>query len=293
MSTEASSAEEGGGGPDVSGSNEASATEPTVVPTVWGLRRGVRVATKVGTILLGTSGLAMLLGIAWLPTVVVPGRGPRLRARIRQSAFRLWGKGMLFTLGVRVHTRGVRPTPGRMIVSNHLSYLDIATLSSLLPAVFVSKAEVKRWPFWGAMATMAGTIFIDRGRKRDTVRVLEEMALAFDRGDSVVVFPEATSTEGATILPFKSSLLAHAAEGGNPVEWMTVTYRAVEPGASARDHVCWWGDMGFLPHFMDLCSLRGVDATVTFGNAPISGDDRKDLAESLRATMLTEFTPVS
>ncbi|NNM34452.1 MAG: 1-acyl-sn-glycerol-3-phosphate acyltransferase, partial [Gemmatimonadetes bacterium] len=85
-------------------------------------------------------------------------------------AFRLWGAGMLRTLGVRTSVEGSPPRSGRLIVSNHLGYIDIATLASVLPTVFVSKAEVRRWPFWGAMAAMAGTIFIDRGRKRDTVR---------------------------------------------------------------------------------------------------------------------------
>jgi len=191
-----------------------------------------------------------------------------------------------------VTSEGTPPPAGAMIVSNHLSYLDIATLASLLPAVFVSKAEVERWPFWGTMARMGGTIFIDRGRKRDTVRVLSEIENAFLRGDSVVVFPEGTSTEGSTIIPFKSSLLASAATQGNPVYWLTVSYQTPHGGDLARDHVCWWGDAAFLPHFIGLCKLRRIEALITFGDAPIQAQDRKALADTLRRTMLTRFTPV-
>ena len=125
----------------------------------------VRAAWKIPVILVGTLILASGLAVSWAPSLLAGPRGPRWRASCRRVAFRLWGTGMLHTLGVRTSMQGRPPARGRLIVSNHLGYIDIATLASLLPAVFVSKAEVRAWPFWGAMAAMAGTIFIDRGRK--------------------------------------------------------------------------------------------------------------------------------
>ena len=119
------------------------------------------------------------------------------------------------------------------------------------------------------------------------------MDRAFARGDSVIVFPEATSTEGATILPFKSSLLATAAQQGNLVHWLTVTYQTPPDAPSARERVCWWGDMEFLSHFLGLCDLRRIDATVTYGPTPEAGEDRKELADKLRRAMLPHFEPVS
>lgn len=253
----------------------------------------LRIFVKVVAIVAGTGVLAGFLALAWIPTLPFRRSGSRWRARIRQPVFRTWGRGMLRTLGVRVAVEGNPPPAGAMIVSNHLSYLDIATLASLLPAVFVSKAEVERWPFWGTMARMGGTIFIDRGRSRDTVRVLSEIEAAFHRGDSVVIFPEATSTDGSAIIPFKSSLLASAATQGNPVHWLTVSYRTPVQGDSARDHVCWWGDAAFLPHFLGLCRLRRIEARVTFGDTPVQAHDRKVLANTLRHAMLTRFTPIT
>ena len=256
-------------------------------------RKKLRTARKLILILVGTAVLASGMLVLWIPTLLVPSRRERWQARIRRPVFRVWGLGMLFTLGVRLRSEGTPPPPGSLIVSNHLSYLDISTLACLLPAVFVSKAEVQRWPFWGTMASMGGTIFIDRGKKRDTVRVLSEMGAALNAGDSVIVFPEATSTDGASIIPFKSSLLATAGAEGIPVHWLTINYEAPDAGASARDQVCWWGDMEFLPHFLGLCALRRVNATVHYGDAPLVVRDRKQLAADLRQRMLTTFTPTS
>lgn len=292
MSTAASSDSPAAGGVGAGGLGTSPAAAAPPAPPL-GAAGMIRVGWKIPTILIGTLVLASGLAVSWVPSVFVGSRGQRWRAACRRVAFRLWGRGMLWTLGVRTSVQGTPPAPGRLIVSNHLGYIDIATLASLLPAVFVSKAEVRSWPFWGAMAAMAGTIFIDRGRKRDTVRVLHEMDEAFARGDSVVVFPEATSTDGSTIWPFKSSLLAAAAAGGNPVEWMTVGYLTPDAGTSARLQVCWWGDMGFFRHFLGLCALGRIDARVTFGDGPQSHEDRKTLAETLRALMLTQHDAVT
>lgn len=178
------------------------------------------------------------------------------------------------------------------MVSNHLSYLDIIVLGSLLPVVFVSKSEVRNWPFVGLVATMAGTIYVDRGRKRDALRVLAHMQAALDRGDGVVLFPEATSTEGATILPFRTSLLAGAARLGSSVRWLTLSYRTPPGAPAARDRVCWWGDAGFVGHFLRLCGLRRIDCAVHFGDPPARSSDRKALGRVLRDAMLREFQPV-
>ena len=82
-------------------------------------------------------------------------------------------------------------------------------------------AELRRWPLWGFAASIGDTIFVDRATRRDVIRVRDEMAQARERGDTVIVFPEATSTAGETILPLKPALLADAAAAGTPVHWLT------------------------------------------------------------------------
>lgn len=252
------------------------------------LRAGVRVVAVVAW----TAAIAAGLAVAWALPRVRRNGGAAGRTAVRRRAMAFWGRRVLAVLGVRSATTGTPPPPGVLVVSNHLSYLDIPVLASLLPVVFVSKAEVRRWPFWGWMATIAGTVYIDRTRKRDALRVLEGMERAMGRGDGVVIFPEATSTEGATILPFKTSLLELAASRRAPVYWVTLSYRATEVGVRARDRVCWWGDMAFGRHLAGLCALRGVDCRIRFGDGPIRNGGRKALADDLRQAMLREYEPV-
>ncbi len=256
-----------------------------------GAASSARAVLRVPAVFAWTASVAAALAAAWLPTLATR-NGAARRARVRRALHRAWGRGTLRILGVRVACTGPPPAGG-LVTSNHLSYLDIIVLGSALPVVFVSKSEVRNWPFVGLVATMAGTIYIDRNRKRDALRVLARMQTALDRGDAVVIFPEATSTEGATILPFRSSLLAGAARNGEPVRWLTLSYRTPPGAPPARDRVCWWGDAGFVGHFLRLCGLRRIDCAVHFGERPLRSRDRKALARSLREAMLQQFQPVA
>ena len=237
--------------------------------------------------------MVALLGLSWIPTLLRPRAGGPARARIRRWYSRLWGRGIVRILGVRVAARGTPPPPGALIVSNHLSYLDILVLSSLLPVVFVSKAELRRWPYWGFVSAVGGTVYIDRSKRRDVVGALAGIERALERGDGVVVFPEATTGDGASLLPFKPSLLATAAARRSPVHWLTVTYRTPPGAPSARDRVCWWSDVPFPRHCAGLFALRRVHCTVRFGDEPMRSRDRKALAVALRGEMLQHFEPVA
>ena len=236
--------------------------------------------------------MAASLLLSWLPTVLRPGSGPVRRARTRRRVKRVWGRGLMRIIGVRIEAGGRPPPRGALIVSNHLGYLDIPMLDSVAPMVFVARADLRRWPFWGFMATLGGTIYVDRATKRDVLRVRREMGEAMARGDRVILFPEATSTAGETILPLKPALLADAAADRTPVHWLTVSYRTPPEGPAARDQVCWWGDAGFLSHVLGLFALRRVHCTLRFGDAPLRSADRKALAIDLRSAMLRRFEPV-
>ena len=249
------------------------------------------VTARACAVLVWTTAVSALLVASWLPTVPFRRSGDTMRASARRIAKRAWARGLLFVLGVRVAVRGRPPPRGAILVSNHLGYLDIPAVDSVAPAVFVARADLRRWPFWGAVAALGGTIFVDRATKRDVLAVRRSMLAALARREGVLVFPEATSTAGETILPFKPALLADAAERGLPVYWLTLTYQA--PGASARDRVCWWTDVGFLPHLAGLLALRRVDCTIRFGPEPVLSDDRKELARKLRERMIDRFEAVA
>lgn len=257
-----------------------------------GVLERARVAVKAAAIGAWTTLLVALLGISWLPSLLRRRSGATSRARIRRWYSRLWGRAVVRLIGVRVATRGAAPPAAALIVSNHVSYLDIIVLSSLLPVVFVAKAGLRGWPYLGFVSAVGGTVYIDRSKKRDVLGALAGIDRAVGRGDGVVIFPEATTSAGTSMLPFKPSLLAIAAARESPVHWLTVTYRTPPGSPSARDRVSWWSDIAFPKHCAGLLALKRVDCTVRFGDTPLQSPDRKALAAALRAAMLEDFEPV-
>ena len=274
MSSAASSASAG---------ETAGPAPPHVPPGRWPV-----VAVRALAVLAWTTAMAALVVVLRLATA---GRA-RAGARARRWVVRRWGRGLARIAGVRIETEGEAPPRGSLVVSNHLGYLDIPVLDAVAPMVFVARADLRRWPFWGVAATVGGTIYVDRATRRDVVRVRREMGEAMALGDTVIVFAEATSTGGDTILPLKPALLADAAARGTPVHWLTLTYRTPPDGPHARDQVCWWGNAGFPSHVLGLFALKRVECRIRFGDAPLRGTDRKALAVDLRRAMLERFEPV-
>ncbi|MDE2980116.1 MAG: lysophospholipid acyltransferase family protein [Gemmatimonadota bacterium] len=266
--------------------------EMSRLPQLWA-GEWLRAIRRTVVVFLLTSAVATAMLAAWAPTLAFRAAGPGLRARIRRRAQRTWGRGMMLATGVRVSAEGTPPPDGALVVSNHLGYLDIAAVNSVAPMVFVSRADVRRWPFWGAMAALGGTVFVDRARKRDVIRVRRDIEAALGRGDRVLIFPEATTTDGSTIRPLKPALLAAAAERNMPVYWMTLSYGTPPGSPSARDRVCWWQGVGFVPHALALFGLKRAYCTIRFGDTPVRATDRKELAVALRTRMLQRFEPVT
>lgn len=190
-----------------------------------------------------------------------------------------WSRRTLRLLNVRVKTEGPLPGSG-LVASNHLGYLDIVVLASLRPFFFVSKANVKGWPVLGTLAQLAGTLFVSRERRTEVGRFNQELAERLRHGQPVVLFPEGTSSDGRQVLPFRSPLLAPVTDGQNPVTPTWLGYELAE--GSVEDEVCYWRDMVFVPHFLNLLSKRKIQARVVFGE-PLAGNlDRKQLAVELR-----------
>jgi len=182
-------------------------------------------------------------------------------------------------LGIPVSVRGQFPSSG-LIASNHLSYLDILVYSSISPCVFVSKREVKSWPVFGVMGEIAGTVFIDRSRNVDTLRVNNEMLEALAQGAVVVLYAEGTSTNGQSVLPFRPALFEGVVKSGVPITPAHISY-SLSDGDPSED-VCYWGDHSFLPHLLRLLSRHGVSAHVRFSSEANTFEDRKVAAEQTR-----------
>ena len=207
------------------------------------------------------------------------GRGP-LAVGARTQWLCRWSQRTLSLFDICVSVRGAPPTAG-LLVCNHLSYLDILVLASRNPSVFVAKAEVSRWPVFGALARAAGTLFIHREKPGDVPRLNGAMAPLVSAGHVVVFFPEGTSSDGHTVLPFHSALLAPAAEHRWPVTAAWMGY-ALEDG-SVEDEVCYWRDMTFFQHLLNLMTKRQIRACVIYGETHLAEANRKGLARQLQA----------
>ncbi len=202
-----------------------------------------------------------------------------------------WAKTLAKIMNMKVHVKGQPPKSPFFLVSNHLSYIDIIAYFTQVHCIFVAKAELADWPLFGLLAKSANTMFIDRTNKKDIPRVIGLIEQAIHESDGVIVFPEGTSTKGDALLPFKSPLLEYAAEKNFPVSYATIHYRTGELDPPAYLAVCWWGDMTFGGHFLDLLKLSKIEATITFGSATVKGDDRKTIAQELWHLTNQQFVP--
>jgi 1-acyl-sn-glycerol-3-phosphate acyltransferase len=199
--------------------------------------------------------------------------------RGRAAWLHRWTGRALWWMGFRIATEGAPPPEG-VLVSNHLGYLDVFLLSAISPTVFVSNHEVGSWPLAGALTRMAGTIFIDRRRRADVIRVGEALAPIIEVGQPVALFLEGTSTGGDRVLPFHSSLLAPAVRNHWTLTPAFIHYAA--PGAATETDLAYWGDAVFFPHFLNLLGLPRVEARVCFGRPRAAEGDRRQLATGLR-----------
>ena len=220
--------------------------------------------------ILTIAGLA-LLDFAW--------RRCRRDLSLSERAFWLqeYCRLLLPHLGVRWETSGAVPTTG-LVVSNHLSYLDILVYSAVMGCSFVSKAEVRSWPLFGPFAKLSGTVFVWRHSAKDSARAYAELTGSLRTGHPVVLFPEATTSDGVTILPFRSTMFQAAIDAGVPVTPAMVGYAPLADG-SVADDICFWGDMTALPHAMKLFSKRRIECHIRFAGYLPQEPDRKQLAK--------------
>ncbi len=206
-------------------------------------------------------------------------------------------------LRVRVRTIGapVRDQPV-LIVSNHVSWVDIVLLGSVAPVAFVAKSEIADWPLIGQGAKAQRSIFVDRARRHQTAGAVEEMAQRLTNGTPVVLFAEGTSSDGNRVLQFRSALVGAARDAlaqAKPaqqilVQPLSISYTRFQGLPMGRQHrpvVAWYGDLDFMPHLKEFVRRGAVDAVVTWGE-PVAYEgttDRKALAKSLENTV-RDFT---
>ncbi len=200
----------------------------------------------------------------------------------RQHYIQWWSRKTLRLLGVELQLRGQSRPGAKLVVANHVSWLDIAAMHAVLPeARFVSKAELKHWPVVGMLVVGVNTLFIERSSKRDALRVVHQTAEALQAGDTVAVFPEGTTGPGPQPLPFHANLLQAAIATEMPIQ--PVVLRWHEPGERFSTTARFVGDMTLVRSLWSVASAKDLAIEIQILSAHSSAHaDRRALAERLR-----------
>lgn len=204
----------------------------------------------------------------------------------------LWNKGIARIVNLRVKVSGVIPdVSGGLVVSNHLSYLDIIAHGSVLPLRYSPKADIAKWPMLGWYIGLSRPVWTDRQSRQASKKAVRDFAKTMRHGMYLIVYPEGTSTDGKSgILPFKSTSFEAALVGGAPIIPTIIRYNEV-PG---RPTVCWYGDMTLIPHLWQLLRFPLIEAEVQFLEPIIpDGRPRKELASMIRDVMVCEYNKIA
>lgn len=218
-------------------------------------------------------------------------RFSRASAETRTQLTRAWSLKLLRLAGVRlvVHNDVARLDEGVLVVSNHVSWIDIYVINAWRPTPFVSKAEVGNWPLIGWFARNLDTVFVEREKRSDARRIMHELSARLERGELMCVFPEGTTSDGLALKPFHSNLFQAAVSACKPVQPICLMYEDAH------------GRQTTAPAYIDDVSLKEsldallkggpITAHVYVGDAIEPGADRRQLAvraqEAVGAAMET------
>jgi len=188
-----------------------------------------------------------------------------------------WNRTVCRILNLRLNVSGRPDANARLVVANHISWLDIIALGAQGPCVFVAKREVADWPVMGYLAKRTGTLFVQRGDAAQTAAVAERMAWQLRQGKRLVLFPEGTTTSGDRVLRFHGKLFHPAQLAGARVQAVALRYEG-----AAKPCAPFVGDDEFLPHLLEILKLGRIDLHVHYCPAVSPGPGRNELAQATR-----------
>lgn len=221
---------------------------------------------------------------------------PALKQNLQQRILKNWSRTLLDMLHVRIESHGcfhAANTHGRIMVANHVSWLDVIALNAIVPACFVAKSEIRDWPLLGWLCHRAGTLFVKRNIRRDTVRINREISEKLKLGECMALFPEGTSTDAELPGHFHSSLLQVAIDIDAALCPVAIRYHD-DTGKTNKD-AAFVGDMSFVQSLWKILCSPSLNVTL-FYLQPLSctGKNRRMLAAEAQGsihTALAEFSP--
>lgn len=223
---------------------------------------------------------AVLLGLLWSVWLALRGSPVEIVSKTRRK----WFRAVLASTAVRASIEGTAPDGPALVVANHVSWLDIPVIGAAVDARFLSKHEIAGWPVIGWLARRHGTVFIRRGAGQID-RLVNDLASALRAGDRVVVFPEATTSDGRQVLRFHPRLFEAARLAGVPVLPIAVDYPP-DP-ATGVSAAAFFGDARLAPHVWQLLQQPQTEVRVHILPAlpPDGLDSRDTLARMARESI--------
>jgi 1-acyl-sn-glycerol-3-phosphate acyltransferase len=211
---------------------------------------------------------------------------PRLTPAQKELRIQVWALEMLARLAIKLVVHGQPPLTGPVLLAaNHISWLDIVVMHAARHCRFISKDDVRHWPLVGTLATGAGTLYLTRASRRDAMRVVHQMAECLAQGDVLAVFPEGTTGDGTTLLPFHANLLQAPIVADAPVQPVALQFTDAHTGALSLAP-CYVGDDTLLQSLWRTLCTPNLVAVVRFGEPQrAQGRDRRVWAGDLRATI--------
>lgn len=226
--------------------------------------------------------LGHLLKGLWVVTL----QFPRLTPEQQYIRVQVWSQQLLACLGISLRVLGQPPVGGPvMLVANHISWLDIPVMHAARHCCFISKSDVQGWPLIGTLATAAGTLYIERASRRDALRMVGSMRDALLRGEILAVFPEGTTGDGRTLLPFHPNLLQAALQADVPVQ--PIGLRFVDRASGQTTHApSYIGDETLVGSIWRTLTAPPITAVAHFGMPErAQGRDRRVWGQALHAAV--------
>jgi 1-acyl-sn-glycerol-3-phosphate acyltransferase len=209
---------------------------------------------------------------------------PICRAAVRLRLKRSWSGALLDALGVEVEADLAHVVPGAMLVANHVSWIDIYVINSVLPAAFVAKEEVRNWPLLGWLAARNDTIFLRRGSRGHARIINQEIAEILAQGKYVAVFPEGTTTNGSHLLHFHAALIQPALTATRPILPLALSYWETDGERSMAPR--YDGDITLAQCTRAILQRKKIVARlVTSPATGLNGEDRRQVAAVARAAI--------
>jgi len=199
-------------------------------------------------------------------------------AKIKRDALKIrWLRWFSAIVNLHIIKEGQLPNRRAILVSNHISWLDIIVIGQYLPAYFVAKSDISSWPVIGYLARQAGTIFIRRGNKQHIKTTAEKMVWLLKQNSNIVAFPEGTTTKGDEVLNFHSSLFQPALLTKSAIQPIVLQYQG-----AAKESAPFIGDDSFVPHLIKMLTLDKIEVWLSFLPV-IDGSGKNRQAVSLEA----------